>query len=93
MFTNRESKMPTAPDKKYRHYVHSAFTLDHQGVRVEVDETGKIKLTQDHPDGTFDEIGCSASLINRISRMLMATRKVVWKNEPFKGEDDELSED
>ncbi len=91
MFTNREKAMPA--NKKYRHYVHSAFTLDHQGVKVEVDENGKIRLAQDHADGTFDEISCSASLINRISRMLMATRKVVWKDEPFKGEDEDLPED
>jgi len=73
--------------KKYRHYLHSPFSLDHQGVKVEVDEHGKIILTQEGTDNTYDEIVCSASLINKISRMLMATRKVVYRDEPFKDEE------
>lgn len=75
--------------KKYRHYLHSPFSLDHQGVRVEVDDHGKIILSQEGKDGCYDEIICSASLINKISRMLMATRKVVYRDEPFKGDEEE----
>ena len=76
-------------DKRYKHYIHSPFTLEHQGVRVKVDDNGKIILTQDHEDGTFDEITTSASLINRLIRMLQATRKVVYKDVPFQGEVEE----
>ena len=75
--------------KKFKHYVHSPFTLEHQGVKVNVDENGKMVLIQDHADGTFDEITTSASLINRLIRMLQATRKVVYKDEPFRGEGEE----
>lgn len=56
--------------KKYKHYVHSPFTLNLSGLKVTVDDTGKITLTQDHGNEEFDEITTSASLINRIVVML-----------------------
>ena len=94
MFTNPTRAKSMNDKKRYRHYIHSPFQLDHQGIKVEVDEHGKIKMTQDHGDDTYDEITFSASLINRVSRMLMATRKVVFRDDPFKGEDDmEYTED
>ncbi len=73
--------------KKYKHYVHSPFSLEHQGVTVKVDENGKVVMTQSHPDESYDEITTSASLFNRVIRMLQATRKVIYKDEPFIGED------
>ena len=59
----------TAP-KKYKHYIHSPFTLNLSGLKVVVDDTGKITLTQDHGNEEYDEIVTSASLINRIVVML-----------------------
>jgi hypothetical protein len=73
--------------KKYRHFLHSPFSLDHQGVKVEVDGSGKVIITQDQPDGSYDEIITSASLINKVSQMLFTTRKVVYKDEPYKGDE------
>lgn len=81
--------MNSDTNKRYRHYIHSPFQLDYAGTKVEVDEHGKIKMTQEHEDGTYDEVTFSASLINRVSRMLMATRKIVFRDEPFKGEVDD----
>lgn len=69
--------------RKYRHWIHSPFTIDHAGVKVAVDKNGKMVFTQDHPDGTFDEIQTSESLINRLIIMLQATRKAIYKDEPF----------
>lgn len=80
-------------EKRYRHYVHSPFRLEHQGVIVEVDENGKIVLQKNNSDDSYDEIVCSASLINRVSRMLLATRKVVYRDEPFLNKDDVDSDD
>ena len=87
MFQGRQQHRHEHGPKKYKHYSHSPFSLDHGGVNVKVDETGKIVLSQEHGDGTFDEITTSASLINRILRMLQATRNVTLKDEPFKGEE------
>ena len=94
MFSNRNSnaRVETNGPKKYKHYIHSPFSLDHLGVKIKVDENGKITITQDHEDGTFDEIVTSASLFNRVIRMLQATRKVVYKDEPFTGETIEVNE-
>ena len=80
----------TGEARKYRHYIHSPFTIEHQGVRVSCSEDGKLTLskeTTEEGEVVYDEINCSASLINRISRMLLASRKVVWKNEPYKEEE------
>lgn len=85
MYSNkgREQQGP----KRYKHYIHSPFSLDHHGVMVKVDENGKVVITQDHENGEFDEIVTSASLFNRVLRMLQATRKVVYKDDPYKEED------
>lgn len=66
---NKMADNPEVP-KKYKHYIHSPFTLNLQGLKVGVDDRGKITLTQDHLDEEYDEIITSASLINRIIVML-----------------------
>jgi hypothetical protein len=90
MFQNRQQRNPveSSGPKKYKHYIHSPFTLEHGGVKVSVDENGKAVIVQEHEDGEFDEIVTSASLFNRVIRMLQATRKVVYRDEPFRGEDE-----
>ena len=135
MFINK-AKNNMAEAKKFRHFVHSAFSLEeqnlkvecdesgrmrlldansnneidcsasivntisklisiasHQGIRIELSKEGNVILTQEvDGEGTkekkFDRINCSVFLINRISKMLMATRRVVLKDEPFKYEDE-----
>lgn len=72
--------------KKFIHWIHSPFSFEHQGTKVECMENGKIKITQDHNDDTFDEVTISESVINRLSRMLYVSRKKVWKDYPFKEE-------
>jgi len=88
-FRNQNTQGQHEQVRKYKHYVHSPFTLKYNGVEVSVDENGKIVLTQEHTDGTYDEIMSSAGLINRIYMMLEATRKVVWRDEPFVGDEPE----
>ena len=89
MFTNKDREA-----KKYRHYIHSPFQLDHQGITIKCNEHGKISIHQDHDnDDTFSEISCSASLITKVYKMLSASRKVVWRDEPFKSDDPEEAHD
>lgn len=71
---------------KYKHYVHSPFQLEHQGITAKVDDHGKITIEQNHPDGTYDEIICSASFVYKLNNMLLASMKVVFKDEPYKPE-------
>jgi hypothetical protein len=73
-------------NRKFKHFVHSPFTLEHNGVKASADEKGRVVLTQEHSDGTYDEIVCTASLFNKISRMMVVSRKIVYKDEPFHGE-------
>lgn len=68
---SQEDTTGNVPPKKYKHYIHSPFTLNLTGLKVVVDDTGKITLTQEHNNGEeYDEIVTSASLINRIVVML-----------------------
>lgn len=69
-------------NKQFKHYVHSPFQVEENGIRIECDEHGKLRLTQDHPeDDSFDEIDCSASLINLLSRLVGTTTKRNFKIE------------
>lgn len=80
--------MDAKSTKRYKHYSHSPFSIEHQGVKVEVNETGKVTITQEREDNTYDEINTSAALINKLSRMLFTTRKVVWRDFPYKEEEE-----
>lgn len=67
-------------------YSHSPFTLEHNGVTVECDKDGKIRLTQnniDDDDGqpVTDEITTSAALFNRVMLMLRGSRKVTFNTD------------
>ena len=65
-----------------RRYIHSPFTVDHQGIKVSVAEDGKVTLTKE-VIGTseFDEIIVPASIIFKLAKMLTATRKIHWVEE------------
>ena len=70
MYQQRD-KTPTQYNgpKKYQHFINSPFSLEHNGVSVKVDDKGKMIVTQDHKDSTFDEISSTVSMMNRILRM------------------------
>lgn len=61
-------------------YTHSPFQFEYFGVKVEADSKGKVKLTQDHEDGTFDEVNTSAGMIRRIYFLLKDGRTVNYEN-------------
>jgi len=76
MFTNKERENEIdKPPTKYKHYIHSPFAFENAGIRVECNEQGKITLTQTYERGEVDTLKCSASLINAITRMLIASKK------------------
>jgi hypothetical protein len=79
MFTNKDREL----NRKYRHYIHSPFQLEHQGVIIKCNEHGKITIHQDHENEEFSEVTCAASLFTKVYKMLAASRKVVWRDEPF----------
>jgi hypothetical protein len=91
-FYNNQNRKPNQNNKsgymgknwKYKHYVHSPFSIEHNGINAKVDDHGKIVITQDHPDGTYDEVLCSASFIYKLNDMLLASMRVVFRDEPFK---------
>ena len=70
--------MPEIKDKKPT-YVHNPFSFEYNGVKVECDSSGKIKLTQEHGDETFDEVNTSAGLIRRIYFHLKDGRTVKYE--------------
>ena len=75
--------------KRFKHFKHSPFSLEKDGVKAEVNETGKITLTQEIKDEStgevvYDEIKTSASFIMTLSKMLFVNRKVSYKDEPYK---------
>lgn len=66
-----------------------SFSLNHQGIDIASDEKGKIIMHKDHDaDDTFSEIVCDSSFIVKVYRMLAASRKLEWRDEPFIKSDD-----
>lgn len=82
---------PTSEPRRFRHFVHTPFTFEHQGVQVSCDEHGTLTLRKDNPEqeDAYDEIECQASLINMINKFLFSSKKIMWKDYPFKGEGNE----
>lgn len=71
-------------NNKFPHFSHSPFKFEWNGrITAEVSESGKIKITQDHDDETFDEINTSADFIYRLASMLSATKKKEMKDVPY----------
>lgn len=85
---NRENR--NSPSDRYVHFEHTPFTLEYDGVKAEMAKDGTIKITQDHDDGTFDEINCKPAFFNRVWRMIVATRRKTYKNKPFSGEESKV---
>lgn len=80
----KELKMSdTNQNNKFAHFSHSPFKFEWRGVVAEVGESGKIKITQEHDDDTFDEIETSADFIYRLASMLSATKKKEMKDVPY----------
>jgi hypothetical protein len=78
---------------KHKHYVHSPFQMEHNGITAKVDDHGKIAINQDHPDGTYDEVLCSASFIYKLNDMLLASMRVVFRDEPFKAGEQQVNQE
>lgn len=74
---------------KFKHFVNSPFNIEFQGIKVELNKEGRMKIRQDISDGSFQEIECSPALINRIIRVIQMTRKVEWRDYPYRDEDEE----
>lgn len=60
-------------------YTHNPFSFIYYGVKVDCDINGKITITQEHEDETFDEIKTSAGLIRRVFYMLKEGRTVKYE--------------
>lgn len=76
----------TKNDNQFVHFSHSPFEFNWNGVKAEVNDTGRIKLTQvNHVDGeeVEDTINTSADFVYRLASMLSATKKKEFKREPF----------
>ena len=63
-------------------------SIENMGVKIEIDKE-RIKLIQHHSDDTYDEINMNSELIINASKVLISTREVVFKDEPFRGIDDD----
>lgn len=70
----------------YRRYEHSKFTVEHQGIKANIQENGKIIISNEseinHDD--YDEIEVPASIIFKIAQALKLTRKITYNEEPLK---------
>jgi hypothetical protein len=64
-------------------------SIEKMGVKIEIDRE-KIRMIQHNPDDdSYDEITMNSELIINSSKVLISTREVIFKDEPFKGEDDD----
>lgn len=63
-------------DGKIPKYTHSKFELEYRGVKAVCSEDGKITLTIEHEDDTYDEVTVSATMIFRLATMLNASKNV-----------------
>lgn len=78
--TNRSEGSEATETNKVRRYVHSPFSIEHnENVKASCDKTGKVTITVSQPGiEEYDEVVVPASLIFRLSEMLIDTRKVRW---------------
>lgn len=64
---------------KVRRYIHSPFSIEHnEQVKASCDKDGKVTITVASGVDEYDEVVVPASLIFRLSEMLIDTRKVRW---------------
>lgn len=65
-----------------KRYVHSPVDVDHNGLRIQISENGRVKLTQvtknaDSGELELTTLDIPASAILKTERLLKDTRKVV----------------
>jgi hypothetical protein len=63
-------------DNKVPKYTHSTWNLEYRGVKASCSEDGKVTLTEEHDDETYDEVTVSANMIFRMAVMLNASKNV-----------------
>jgi hypothetical protein len=63
-------------DDKVPQYTHSKWELDYKGIKAECAPDGKITLTEEHSDGTYDEIVIRANMVFRMADMLNASKTI-----------------
>lgn len=73
------AQRPYDPTKN-RRFVHSPFTVEHDGYKVSCDKDGKVTIDNKELNASseFDEITIPASLVFKLANMLDATRKVKY---------------
>lgn len=69
-----------ARTSRVKRYVHNQFTFEYNGVKASCSEDGKVTLTQEHDDETFDEVTVSANMIYKLGEMLNTSKKVKYVN-------------
>ncbi len=81
-FRNMPTLRTDNGEQQIKRYVHSALTIDHNGIQAAIKENGKIVLTKvakvQGEEVEFDEIEIPASLIFKLASLLKATRKVEY---------------
>jgi hypothetical protein len=65
-------------DGKVPKYTHGKFELEYRGVKAICSEDGKVTLTEEHHDDTYDEVTVSATMIFRLATMLNASKNIDW---------------
>lgn len=73
-------KMPirNRRDGKVPRYTHGKFEFEYRGVKASCAEDGKVTLTQEHQDDTYDEVIVSATMIFRLAAMLNNSKNIEW---------------
>lgn len=57
-------------DGKIPRYTHSHWELEYKGVKAICSKDGKVTLTQEHDDDSYDEVIVTANMIFRLVQML-----------------------
>ncbi len=65
-------------ESKERRFVHDPFNLSTDKIDIKCDKDGRVTLTENHEEDTYDEINVPASLIFKIAMMLEMTRSLVY---------------
>ena len=67
---------------KVRRYVHAPISIDHFGIHASISEHGRVTISKVArtvgEEIEYDEVEVPASLINKLSLLLHATRSVVF---------------
>lgn len=80
-------RSPNFDPDKILEYSHREYSEEFKnGIKVKIQHNGRVVITQDHADGTFEEIDLPASVIYKTAFKLDETRetRIVTKDEFFK---------